>query len=38
MKFFIFNPIYQERVWGGTRFATYLGRDLPAGKVIGESW
>lgn len=38
MKFFIFNPIYQERVWGGTRFATDLGRDLPAGKVIGESW
>jgi mannose-6-phosphate isomerase len=38
MKYFIFDPIYQERVWGGTGFATQLGRELPEGKVIGESW
>ena len=38
MKHFLFEPIYCERVWGGTGFATHLGRSLPAGKVIGESW
>ncbi|HAV12645.1 MAG TPA: mannose-6-phosphate isomerase [Opitutae bacterium] len=38
MNYYIFNPIYQERVWGGTRFATDLGRELPEGKIIGESW
>lgn len=38
MNYYIFNPIYQERVWGGTGFATHLKRDLPEGKVIGESW
>ena len=38
MNYFIFKPIYQERVWGGTGFATHLKRELPEGKVIGESW
>lgn len=38
MKHIIFTPIYQERVWGGTGFATHLNRELPKGKVIGESW
>ncbi|MGJ8639450.1 MAG: type I phosphomannose isomerase catalytic subunit [Opitutaceae bacterium] len=39
MKPLKFTPIYQERVWGGTDFTTKLGReDVPAGKVIGESW
>ncbi len=33
-----FKPLYQERVWGGNGLHTYLGRDLPAGSVIGESW
>lgn len=33
-----FTPIYQERVWGGRGLETELGRDLPEGKVIGESW
>jgi mannose-6-phosphate isomerase len=33
-----FQPLYQERVWGGRRLNTYLGRDLPAGPPIGESW
>ncbi|MDP0500325.1 MAG: class I mannose-6-phosphate isomerase [Verrucomicrobiota bacterium JB022] len=37
MNFLLFNPIYQERVWGSRRFETALGRNLPAG-VIGESW
>jgi mannose-6-phosphate isomerase len=33
-----FAPIYQERVWGGRELAGYLGRELPAGGPIGESW
>jgi mannose-6-phosphate isomerase len=38
MSFFRFEPIFQERVWGGRALADYLGRALPAGKPIGESW
>jgi mannose-6-phosphate isomerase len=33
-----FQPIYQERVWGGRRLETLLGRELPPGPPIGESW
>ncbi|MEM9158989.1 MAG: type I phosphomannose isomerase catalytic subunit [Verrucomicrobiota bacterium] len=33
-----FKSIYQERVWGGRNLSDALGRDLPEGKVIGESW
>jgi mannose-6-phosphate isomerase len=33
-----FRPLYQERVWGGRFFEQALGRDLPEGKTIGESW
>jgi mannose-6-phosphate isomerase len=33
-----FAPIYQERVWGGWGLATFLGRKLPGGAPIGESW
>jgi mannose-6-phosphate isomerase len=33
-----FQPIYQERVWGGRRLETLLGRQLPPGPPIGESW
>ncbi len=33
-----FEPLYQERVWGGTHLATQLGRFLPPGGPIGESW
>jgi len=38
MPFFRFDPIFQERVWGGRALAERLGRALPAGKPIGESW
>lgn len=38
MKAIIFKPIYQERVWGGRNLELKLGRELPLGKVIGESW
>lgn len=33
-----FAPLYQTRVWGGRGFASFLGRDLPQGCAIGESW
>jgi mannose-6-phosphate isomerase len=33
-----FQPIYQERVWGGRRLESFLGRELPPGPPIGESW
>jgi mannose-6-phosphate isomerase len=36
--FIRFAPIYQERVWGGRGLETHLGRSLPAGGPIGESW
>src|SRR5690554_7740652 len=32
-----FQPIYKERIWGGTGFQDELGRRLP-GDRIGESW
>ncbi len=35
---FRFQPLYQERVWGGRALETALGRVLPAGDPIGESW
>jgi mannose-6-phosphate isomerase len=34
----LFDPIYQERVWGGRALETELGRTLPAARPIGESW
>jgi mannose-6-phosphate isomerase len=33
-----FQPLYQERVWGGRALESTLGRTLPAGYSIGESW
>lgn len=33
-----FHPLYQERVWGGCALETTLGRVLPRGNPIGESW
>jgi mannose-6-phosphate isomerase len=38
MEILRFEPIYQERVWGGQTLATAFGRALPAGRIIGESW
>ncbi len=32
-----FQPIFKERIWGGTGLRDELGRDLPSAK-IGESW
>ena len=36
---FRFQPIYQERVWGGRELETVFSRTLPpGGGPIGESW
>jgi mannose-6-phosphate isomerase len=33
-----FQPIFQERIWGGRKLETLYDKALPPGKVIGESW
>ena len=38
MDILTFKPLYMERVWGGRGLEAKLGRSLPEGKVIGESW
>lgn len=38
MDFLSFEPIYQERVWGGRALHRALGRMIPEGAPIGESW
>lgn len=34
----IFAPLYRRYLWGGRRFATSLGRQLPDGEDFAESW
>lgn len=33
-----FEPVLEEKVWGGRRLESALGRTLPEGARIGESW
>ena len=33
-----FEPIYKERIWGGSMLREEFGRKTPRGKRIGESW
>lgn len=33
-----FDPIFMERIWGGRKLESELGKKLPANKRIGESW
>jgi len=33
-----FEPVLQERLWGGDRLARLFGRELPAQTPVGESW
>src|SRR5436189_6271815 len=33
-----FKPRFVEKIWGGRRLETVLGKAIPAGKTIGESW
>lgn len=37
-SFLRFEPIVQERVWGGRVLETKLGRKLPDARPYGESW
>ncbi len=34
----LFEPIFQERIWGGRRLEEHFGKDLPPARKIGESW
>ncbi len=34
----IFKPIYIEKVWGGNRLYSVLGKDCNPARPIGESW
>lgn len=38
MGLLFFQPIYQERVWGGHNLSVKLGRTLPDNTLVGESW
>ena len=38
MEIYKFEPIYKERVWGGTGFSDKLNRVVPTNLNIGESW
>src|SRR5437016_11604555 len=33
-----FEPIFQERIWGGRKLVDLFGKKLPLGKRIGELW
>lgn len=34
----VFQPVYQERVWGGRKLQEWLNRRLPSDQPFGESW
>lgn len=38
MQVLEFIPLYMQRVWGGRGLESKLGRRLPKGQTIGESW
>jgi len=38
MAIWEFEPLAQERIWGGQSLAEKFGRNLPSGKKIGETW
>ena len=33
-----FRPRFVEKMWGGRKLETVLGKAMPPGKLIGESW
>ncbi|MBU0717458.1 MAG: class I mannose-6-phosphate isomerase [Planctomycetes bacterium] len=34
----VFEPIFKPKIWGGRTLEILLGKRLPAGEAIGESW
>ncbi len=34
----IFEPIFKPKIWGGRSLERLLGKRLPEGELIGESW
>ncbi len=34
----LFKPKFVEKIWGGRKIETVLGKPLPPGKQVGESW
>lgn len=34
----VFEPYFRPQIWGGTRLQGLLGKSLPPGDHIGESW
>lgn len=34
----LFDDLFKGKIWGGRRLETELGRRLPPGEAIGESW
>ncbi len=34
----LFRPRFVEKIWGGRKIETVLGKPLPAGQQVGESW
>ncbi len=34
----IFKPRFVEKIWGGRKLETILNKQIPAEKLIGESW
>ncbi len=38
MSVFSLQPVYQERIWGGSNLKELFDRELPPGKLIGEAW
>jgi mannose-6-phosphate isomerase len=33
-----FEPIFKEKIWGGSALSAVLGKRVPPGAVVGESW
>jgi mannose-6-phosphate isomerase len=33
-----FDPVFQERIWGGRKLASLFGKNLPFDRSVGESW
>src|SRR4029077_1567510 len=33
-----FEPLFQERIWGGSKLGELFGKNIPPNKRIGESW